>query len=297
VTAVVVRPGKRAARKTAGRKFAGRKSVRSKGAAAKAANRNVRRDPVDVARARRRTIRRRVLGTVLAVTLLAGGGVGAVYGYGQAKAHGLLAVREIALEGMARLPEAMLLKRIGLPQGIALPDVDVAAVSSALLSHPWVERVSVRRMYPGTLWVRIWERSPAAVITTSSAATSGEEVMVDREGVVLGDADDAETADLPRLTGIDARRKVAGERVDAGKVALGLAVAKAWGPDALVDVADPEDPLLLVEALRVRLGAKGGYRWRLARLSALRPEIVALASKKGAEVDLRYDDRVIARPL
>jgi POTRA domain, FtsQ-type len=288
VTAVVVRPGKRTARK-----IAGKTSARSQGAAARSANRNVRRAPVDVARARRRTVQRRVVGTILGVTLLVGGGFGAVYGYGAAKAHGLLAVRQIALEGMARLPEEMLLKRIGLPPGIALPDVDVAAVSSALLSHPWIERVSVRRLYPGTLWVRVWERSPAAVIDNPA----GEEVMVDPEGVVLGAPEGSQANDLPRLTGIDARRRVAGERVDAGRVALGLAVAKAWGPDALVDVADPEDPLLLVEALRVRLGDKGGYRWRLARLSALRPEIAALASGKGAEVDLRYDDRVIARPL
>jgi cell division protein FtsQ len=281
VTAVVVRPARR-----------GRKGVRSKGPA-KPPNRNVRRAPVDVARARRRAVRRRGVGMVLAVALLLGAGVGGVWGYGQAKAHGLLALRQIALEGQARLPEELLLKRIGLSPGIDLPDVDVAAVSSALLSHPWIQRVSVRRLYPDTLWVRVWERSPAAVVTSSG----GAEVMVDPEGVVLGAADEAATGDLPRLTGIDARRRVAGDRVDAAQVALGLSVAKAWGPDALVDVADPDDPLLLVEALRVRLGAKGGYGWRLSRLSALRPEIMALASKKGAEVDLRYDDRVIARPL
>jgi len=290
VTAVVTRPPGRTTKHT-GRRPA-RKTARAKSKAPAAAGRNVRRAPVDVARARRRAVRRRTIGALAAVVLLVGTGIGAVWGYGAAKAHGLLAVRQIALEGQARLPEELLLKRIGLPQGIDLPDVDVAAVSSALLSHPWVQRVSVRRMYPDTLWVRIWERSPAAVVTSAT----GDGVMVDPEGVVLGAPEDA-AGDLPRLTGIDAYRRVAGDRVDAAQVALGLSVAKAWGPDALVDVADPDDPLLLVEALRVRLGAKGGYGWRLARLSALRPEIMALASKKGAEVDLRYDDRVIARPL
>jgi cell division septal protein FtsQ len=286
VTAVATRPRRRLTGKPA-------RKAKPKAAAAKPANRNVRRGPVDVARARRRATRRRTLVTALSALLITGAGTGAVLGYGWAKAHGLLAVRQIALEGQARLKEEMLLARIGLPHGIALPDVDVAAVSSALLSHPWIERVSVRRLYPGTLWVRVWERSPAAVVTT----VQGDGVMVDPEGVVLGAPDGPGAADLPRLTGIDARRRVAGERVDAAKVALGLSVAKAWGPDALVDVADADDPLLLVEALRVRLGARGGYGWRLARLSALRPEIMALAGPHGAEVDLRYDDRVIARPL
>lgn len=286
MTAVVTRPPGRAPGKPARR-------PKAKPAPPKPVNRNVRRGPVDAARARGRATRRRVLMTLLGVTLLAGAGAGAAFGYGSAKAHGLLAVRQIALEGQARLPEEMLLARIGLARGVSLPDVDVAAVSASLLSHPWIDRVAVRRLYPGTLWVRVWERSPAAVVTT----VSGDGVMVDPEGVVLGAPQGPGADDLPRLTGIDARRRVAGQRVDAAKVALGLSVARAWGPDALVDVADPDDPLLLVDALRVRLGAKGGYAWRLGRLSALRPEIMALAGPHGAEVDLRYDDRVIARPL
>lgn len=262
--------------------------------AARTARSNVRRAPVDVARSRRRTRLRRSVAALAVAVLVAGGGTGAWAGYDAAKDHGLLAVRQIALEGQARLPEALLLERIGPLVGTDLPDVDVDAVSEALLSHPWIERVAVRRMYPGTLWVRVWERRPAALVTPPSG---GDGVMVDLEGVVLGPPEPWQDGDLPRLTGIDVRRKVAGDRVDAARVALGVAVARAWGPDALVDVADPEDPLLLVEALRVRLGAGGGYPWRLDRLSALRPEILALAGRNGAEVDLRYDDRVIARPL
>jgi len=119
--------------------------------------------------------------------------------------------------------------------------------------------------------------------------------------VILGrpDAGDAEdAAELPRLTGIEVRGHTPGDRVDPARVALGTRVARAWGaPGALVDVADPDDPLLLADGLRVRLGADGGYDWRLGRLAALQGEITSLAGKHGAEVDLRYDDRVIARPL
>lgn len=254
---------------------------------------NVRKAPAPQARARRVAAwRRGLLGAGLAL-LLGGAAFGLTWGFTQAKAHGLLQVRHIAFEGQARIPEGELMARLGLPDGIDLPDVDLSAVAGAVLSHPWIERVTVRRDYPDSLRIRVWERTPVAVVR----ATGGADVMVDAEGVILGPPDPGADA-LPRLTGVDAARPHAGERVDGARVRLGAEVAEAWGEGgALVDVADPDDPLLLADGLRVRLGAQGGYAWRLGRLSALKDEIDALAGKHGAEVDLRYDDRVIARPL
>jgi len=263
--------------------------------AAKAAprtGRNVRRAaPSGDAAARKARLRRR-LKAAGAACLVAAVGAGLWAGGVQLKRHGYLRVNHIAFEGQSRIAESQLVSRLGLPEGIDLPDVDLGAVAAAVLSHPWIERVTVRRSYPDALSIRVWERTPVAVVRTG-----GRELMVDAGGVVLG-LPDPDADALPRLTGIETKARNAGDRVDAARVALGARVARAWGePGALVDVADPEDPLLLADGLRVRLGADGGYRWRLARLAALQPEIAALAGRHGAEVDLRYDDRVIARPL
>jgi len=254
---------------------------------------NVRKASAPQAQARRRNAWRRGLIGTAVVVLVGGGACGLAWGFGQAKAHGLLQVKHITFEGQARIPENELLARLGLPKGIDLPDVDLGAVAGAVLSHPWIERATVRRDYPDSLRILVWERTPVAVVVKGD----GPGLMVDAEGVILGPPD-PDAGDLPRLTGIEARRPAAGERVDGARVRLGAQVADAWGaPGALVDVADPADPLLLADGLRVRLGAAGGYAWRLARLAALKDEIAALAGKHGAEVDLRYDDRVIARPL
>jgi cell division protein FtsQ len=267
---------------------------KGRAAAPAARRRNVRRAPGADAAARRAAVQRRMLAWAGAGLLLGGTCAGLAWGTVALKAHGFFQVRDIAFEGHARIAEDQLLARLTLPEGIDLPDVDLDAVSRAVLSHPWIERVRVRRFYPDALNIRVWERTPVAVLARGAKSRG---MMVDAEGVLLGPPDPG-AAGLPRLTGVPYQGLSTGDRVPTAPVLLGVRVARAWGsPGALVDVADPEDPLLLADGMRVRLGAQGGYGWRLARLAALGTEIAALAGRNGAEVDLRYDDRVIARPL
>lgn len=259
--------------------------------------RNVRRPAVPEApRAALRPAR--VAAVVLTLGVLIAGGGGAAYGLSALAERGFFDVRHVDISGNARIPEDKVLGRLGLPEGIRLYRVDLEAVSRSVLSHPWVERVSVRRSFPSTLHIRIWERTPRAVLTAADGDPGGPgAVMVDVEGMVLGRPDEA-ARDLPRLTGFAAVRRVAGDRVDPERVIRGLSVARAWhAPGALVDVADLHDPLLLVDGMRIRLGNRGGYDWRLDRLRQLGPELANLRGKQGAEVDLRYDDKVVARPL
>lgn len=237
----------------------------------------------------------RIGGLLLIGIILAGGlGFGSLYGFQALTERGVFQVRHVGISGQAHIPEDRILSRLDLPKGINLFDVDLKAVSGSVLTHPWVERVTVRRTYPSTISIRVWERTPAAVLTKRSGSAT---MMVDAEGVVLGAQEDS-AGPLPRFTGLPFDGLVAGDRVDDARVRQGLAVAKAWGdPDVLIDLGDEYDPLLLVDGMRIRLGSKGGYEWRLARLAGLKEELRGIAGKQGAEVDLRYDDKVIARPL
>lgn len=227
----------------------------------------------------------------LTLALCAATGWGAWFAWGAMRDHGFFAVRHIEISGVARLSEATVLARLDLPEGADLPSLELGAVSDAVLSHPWIERVTVRRIYPGTLAIRVWERTPAAVLEQGDLR-----LMVDRDGVVLGPPEPG-MDDLPRLTGIPIKGLTAGRRVHAAAVRTGILVAEAYGQPAIVDVADLHDPLLLADGMRIRLGDKGGYDWRLKRLERLGPALDDLSGKHGAEVDLRYADRVVARPL
>ncbi len=237
----------------------------------------------------------RMGGLLLTGVILAGGlGFGSLYAFHALTERGLFQVRHIGISGQNRIPEDRILSRLDLPRDINLFDVDLQAVSGSVLTHPWIERVTVRRTYPSTINIRVWERTPAAILTRHNGSST---MMVDAEGVVLG-AQEASAGALPRFTGLPFAGLVAGDRVDGKRVRQGLQVAKAWGnPDVLVDLGDAHDPLLLADGMRIRLGNNGGYDWRLDRLSGLREELRGIAGKQGAEVDLRYDDKVIARPL
>ncbi|MDH5525922.1 MAG: FtsQ-type POTRA domain-containing protein [Nitrospirota bacterium] len=256
--------------------------------------RNQRRpDPV-TARTAARVRLRRTLKHIMLTVLLSGllGGLG--YAYHTALGTGLLDVKHVQFAGNARIPEEKLLARLQLPTGARLPGLDLEAVSRSVLTHPWVERVSVRRLYPSTLTIRVWERTPRAVLLDG---TGQPHLMVDAEGMVLGRPEEGSHR-LPQLSGIVIKGVVTGDRVDLQQVTVGLEVASAYGrPGGRVDVADPRDPLLLADGMRVRVGDAGGYHWRLERLARLREELHRMGGKQGTEVDLRYDDRVVARPL
>ncbi|MBI5137555.1 MAG: FtsQ-type POTRA domain-containing protein [Nitrospirae bacterium] len=259
--------------------------------ARRAAARNVRKSDQSGRRQRKAAGLRRGAVAALVLTLCGATGWGAWATWDAMRERGFFLVRQIEITGTARLSEADVLARLDLPEKADLPGLDLNAVSDAVLSHPWVERATVRRVYPGTLAIRVWERIPAAV-----AEAGDKRLMLDADGVVLGPPE-PDMDDLPRLAGIPIRGLSAGDRVRPERVRAGLLVANAYGRPSLVDVADLHDPLLLADGLRIRLGDRGGYDWRLKRLERLAPALEELAGQHGAEVDLRYADRVVARPL
>ncbi len=261
----------------------------------------------NVRKATKKAVRRRnisglksgLLGLLL-LGLAGAAGWGAVTGWNALIASGVFKVAEIEISGNARISEDRILARLDLPKNANLPDLDLHTISQSVLTHPWIERATVRRIYPGTLAIQVWERTPAAVLTETTGKGKKKQttqLMVDRDGVILG-RPTADMADLPMLTGIHLRGLTAGDRVSRTRIRTGLVVAHAYrGGTPLVDVADLDDPLLLVDGMRIRLGRQGGYEWRLDRLDQLRPSLEQLGGEHGAEVDLRYRDRVIARPL
>lgn len=264
------------------------------------ARKNVRKATKKAVRTRQLSGLKTSLLTLLVLVLLGASGWGAVAGWHALIARGVFQVAEIEITGNARIPEDRILARLDLPKNAALPNLDLHTVSQSVLTHPWIERATVRRIYPGTLAIRVWERTPAAVLTETTGKGKKKkttQLMVDRDGVILG-RPTADMADLPMLTGIHLRGLTAGDRVSRTRIRTGLVVAHAYqGGTPLVDVADLDDPLLLVDGMRIRLGRQGGYEWRLDRLEQLRPSLNELGGEHGAEVDLRYRDRVIARPL
>lgn len=151
------------------------------------------------ARAKARQHGRRV---ALVVVLVAASGALCVGGWlgiqrleRWARSSGYLQVRSIDVKGTCRLGRDEVVKAAGLDLGMALVDVDPAAVREALAKRQWVERVTVRRWLPGKVSLRVTERTPVALVNV------GHVYQVDERGVLF-DLPAGEYLSLPLLCGL-----------------------------------------------------------------------------------------------
>lgn len=107
----------------------------------------------------------------LAVTALVGG----VFGLTRSAA---LDVDRVAVSGVGRTGEAVILDLAGIRIGSPMVDLDAGSVEQRLAGLAWVDQVSVARSWPATVEITVTRRAPVAVDPNG--------VMVDAEGRVLG---------------------------------------------------------------------------------------------------------------
>ncbi len=257
--------------------------------------------PVRVTRARRRRLPawlgRRSRSAVIGVLVLALAGSGflvvrqgalpqlaGALGDGVLSASGGLGlkVREILVEGRARVPAPTVMASLGVRRGMPILGIGVGALRARLEAIPWIESAIVERRLPDTIFVRLLERQPLALWQHN-----GRFSVIDAKGVVVQD-EVGEFANLPIVVGED---------------------APAHAQDLLLLLAtEPELQKRVTAAIRV-----GGRRWNLkldngidvrlpeedaasawSRLAALERDN-KLLSRDVVAVDLRLPDRLIVR--
>ena len=147
----------------------------AKRALAAAARERRRYERQEVRRFTKRSRRRRItwvvaIGAVLAVLAIVG--IGAY--------SPLMALREVRVEGAQRIPAAEVQGAFAPLMGTPLTLIDGAEVHAALTRFPLIETYATETIPPGTLVVRIVERTPVGVIDTGSGLE-----LVDGAGVVI----------------------------------------------------------------------------------------------------------------
>lgn len=161
-----VAPGRRSA--AAEVRAARRALARARSARRKYERQEVRRF-TERSRRRRRTWLIAV-GSVLVVCL---GLLGAAY-------SPLMALREVRVEGTARIQASEIQGALSPALGTPLPLITSADVRSALEGFPLIETYSIETLPPGTLILRIVERTPVGVVETPEGLE-----LVDAAGVVI----------------------------------------------------------------------------------------------------------------
>jgi cell division protein FtsQ len=194
-----------------------------------------------------------------------------------------MTVQRVYTDGRRQTPPEAILTALGAEVGKPIFAVDPSAARDRLQDINWIERATVERRLPSTVFVHLVERKPFALWQRNS-----ELVVIDRSGAVIGAEPVSRFAHLPIVVG--------GE-------------APLHAP-ALLD-AMATDPLL---SNRVQAAIWiGGRRWNLrfdTGLEARLPEgdigpawdrLATEISRRGlldepvVVVDLRFTDRTILR--
>lgn len=208
----------------------------------------------EVRRFTKRSRRRRITWAVAVGSVLVLVAVVAGVAYSPA-----MALREVRIEGAQRIPTADLQAAFADVMGTPLPLIDSSEVHTALARFPLIETYSTETIPPGTLVVRIVERTPVGVIDTGSGLE-----LVDAAGVVI---ERPETIpDGQPLIEVDGGVADEGFRAVAGVVRSLPAEVRALVTRATAATADD-----------VRLDLAGGASvvWGSAEASALKAEVLA----------------------
>jgi len=210
-----------------------------------------------------------------------------------------LTVSRISVHGNSRMSSADVQAQLEGLIGANILMFDIDAWRQKLRTLPWVADVAIRRQLPDTVAVFVSERTAAAI-----GRLDGQLYLIDQRGEIIDPYGPAYAGiDLPIVDGLAAGRssefQVDDERA---KVAARLFAALQTRPDiasriSQIDVSEPDAVAVVLkgDTAVVRVGNRQ-FIERLQSYIELAP--VFRESVPDIEsVDLRYDERVIVKPL
>jgi cell division protein FtsQ len=169
-----------------------------------------------------------------------------------------------------------------------------------ILSSPWVEEATLRRLLPSTIDIELRERTPIGI-----GRLSNRLYLVDARGIIVDEyGPNYAELDLPIIDGLASRPATGAPVVDERRAELAarLIHALATRPDlaakvSQVDVSDGYDAVVLLEGdtALLRLG-DDNFVERLQSYVDLAPAL----RERLAEidyVDLRFGERLYVRPV
>jgi cell division protein FtsQ len=208
-----------------------------------------------------------------------------------------LEVGHIIVTGNDRLATGELLALLDGLKGRNIVGVDLVEWQNRLLSSPWVEEATLRRVFPATMEVRVRERTPMAIGRIGSAL-----YLVDSRGAVVDEYGPAyKDLDLPIVDGLAPKGDA--QRLDESRAALAARVIADLGahPDlgakvSQIDVSDAHDAVVMLDGDTTLLHVgESDFVERLQQYldlgDALRERVASIDY-----VDLRFPERLYVRP-
>lgn len=190
------------------------------------------------------------------------------------------AVNAVRISGNVHTSEIDVLGAIGLDGFTSLVGFDAAAARDRIAELPWAQAVTVRKIYPSALEVRIEEREAFAVWQRGSDLT-----LIESDGKPIAPLTGTRHASLPLVVGTGAPERA---RAFIAKIATHQGLARRVV--GYIRVADRRWDLRLDNGITVRLPEQGEDA-ALAQLVRLDQEN-GLLSRDVVAIDLRLTDRI-----
>lgn len=196
---------------------------------------------------------------------------------------GILPLRDIALEGdLQRADRSQLWSLLRPHSGANFIRLRLGDVKAGLLADPWVEGVTVQRVWPDRLIVRVKERTPVA--------RWGEDSLIDRNGVRFAGDGSARTH-LPLLQGPAGSEKHLLATYGSVQGRLGTVGLEVR---ALIQDSRRAWRIVLRDGMELDFGRQA-FEERLDRFAKAYPGLLASRADAVAAVDLRYSNGFAVR--
>lgn len=235
------------------------------------------------------------------VLVLAGLSVYAAYqGVTLIAAAPSLQIGHLQVRGNERLAAGEVLALVAGLRGQNIIAVDLDDWQARLLSSPWVESATMRRVLPSTVEIAVRERQPIGIGRIGTAM-----YLVDHKGMIIDEYGPAYAdVDLPIIDGLAASPQDGGSIIDVARAELAAEVISAltarpeiFEQVSQIDVSNLHDAVVILDGdpALLHIGT-ADFAARLQQYLDLAP---ALRERLTAidYVDLRFDERMYVRPV
>ena len=211
-----------------------------------------------------------------------------------------LQISRVTVRGNERLATGEVLALVAGLQRRNILSVELDDWRDRLMSSPWVEDATLRRMLPSTVEIAVRERRPIGIARVANGL-----YLVDARGVIVDEyGPNYSDLDLPIIDGLASVPRDGEPAVDEMKAFLAarLIVALQARPDlaakvSQIDVSDARDAVVILDGdtAMLRLG-EDDFVERLQEYVDLGPALRERVSEIDY-VDLRFGDRLYVRPV
>ena len=210
-----------------------------------------------------------------------------------------LQIGHMTVRGHERLSTGEVLALVAGLRGQNILSADLDRWQEKLLSSPWVEGATIRRVLPSTVEITVTERRPMGVgrIGTAMYLVDSRGVIIDEYGPAYSDLD------LPIVDGLSSSPHEGGSIIDVARAEFAARViaSLATRPElqqmvSQLDVSNLHDAVVLLagDPALLRLGDTD-FASRLQQYVDLAPTLRERVTAVDY-VDLRFDDRLYVRP-